>query len=95
MLQDLRFAFRLFVRQRGFFVTTVLTIALGIGLSATVFAVVDGVLFRPLPFEHPERLVGLYGAVRAEQQSTMSVSWPDVVDWRAASRGRKRPVRAT
>ena len=36
MLQDLRFAIRLFARQRGFVATTVLTIALGIGLSATV-----------------------------------------------------------
>ena len=49
MLQDLRFALRLFARQRGFFATAVLTIALGVSLSATVFAVVDGVLFRPLP----------------------------------------------
>lgn len=53
MLQDLRFAFRLFARQRRFFVTAVLTIALGVGLSATVFAVVDGVLFRPLPYSRP------------------------------------------
>ena len=36
MLQDLRFAIRLFARQRGFVATAVLTIALGIGLSATV-----------------------------------------------------------
>ena len=66
MLQDLRFAFRLFARQRGFFITAVLTIALGVGLSATVFAVVDGVLFRPLPYRDPSRLIALYGAVRAE-----------------------------
>jgi predicted permease len=85
MLQDLRFAFRLFARQRGFFVTAVLTIALGIGLSATVFAVVDGVLFRPLPYRDPARLIALYGAVRAEQQWAMSVSLPDLVDWRAAA----------
>ena len=85
MLQDLRFALRLFARQRGFFVTAVLTIALGIGLSATVFAVVDGVLFRPLPYREPSRLVAMYGAVRAEEQWTMSVSQPDLQDWRAAS----------
>jgi putative ABC transport system permease protein len=85
MLQDLRFAFRLFARQRGFFVTAVLTIALGIGLSATVFAVVDGVLFRPLPYRDPSRLVAMYGAVRAEEQWTMSVSQPDLHDWRAAA----------
>lgn len=86
MLQDFRFAIRLFARQRGFFVTAVLTIALGIGLSATVFAVVDGVLFRPLPYRDPSRLIAVYGAVRAESQWTMSVSHPDLVDWRAASR---------
>ncbi len=85
MLQDLRFAFRLFARQRGFFVTAVLTIALGIGLSATVFAVVDGVLFRPLPYQDPTRLIAVYGAARADGQSTMSVSRPDLVDWRAAA----------
>jgi predicted permease len=85
MIQDLRFAFRLFARQRAFFATAVLTIALGVGLSATVFAVVDGVLFRPLPYRDPARLIALYGAVRAESQWTMSVSYPDLVDWRAAS----------
>jgi len=86
MLQDVRFALRLFARQRGFFVTAVLTIALGVGLTATVFAVVDGVLFRPLPYRDPSRLIALYGAVRAQDQWTMSVSYPDLVDWRAASR---------
>jgi hypothetical protein len=45
MRQDVQFALRLFARQRGFFATTVLTIALGVALSSTVFAVVDGVLF--------------------------------------------------
>src|SRR5688572_4910251 len=86
MLQDLRFAVRLFARQRGFFVTAVLTIALGVGLSATVFAVVDGVLFRPLPYRDPSRLVTLFGAVRAEGNTAMPVSLPDLLDWRAAAR---------
>jgi predicted permease len=86
MRQDVQFALRLFARQRGFFAITVLTIALGVALSSTVFAVLDGVLFRPLPYRQPERLVALYGAVRTENQPTMPVSWPDLVDWRASSR---------
>ena len=90
MLQDVRFAFRIFARQRGFFVTAVLTIALGISLSATVFAIVDGVLFRPLPYTDPSRLVAIFGAVRAEQQSAIPVSWPDIVDWRESSRAVER-----
>ena len=85
MLQDLRFAIRLFARQRGFVATAVLTIALGIGLSATVFAVADGVLFRSLPYRDPGRLVAVYGALRGPRpQSTLALSYPDLRDWRAA-----------
>src|SRR5215213_10017009 len=87
MPHDLRFAFRLFARQRAFFVTAVLTIALGIGLSATVFAVVDGVLFRPLPFRDPDRLFAVYATVKADDQWTMSVAYPELLDWRAGAPG--------
>src|ERR1044071_5202321 len=86
MVQDFRFALRQLVRRRTFSVIAIATIALGIGLSATVFSVVDGVLFRPLPYKDPARLVFVYGAVRAEDQYTMSVSVPDFVDWRASAR---------
>ena len=86
MFQDLRFALRLFARQRAFSVTAVLTIALGIGLSATVFAVVDGVLFRPLPYRDPGGLVAVYGVVKgARPQNTLALSYPELGDWRAAS----------
>jgi predicted permease len=84
MLQDLRFAFRLFARQRGFFTTAVLTIALGVGLSATVFAVVDGVLFRPLPYTDPSRLVAVYGTDRATKD-LMAVSPRDLMEWRVGT----------
>ncbi|HEX4565236.1 MAG TPA: ADOP family duplicated permease [Vicinamibacterales bacterium] len=86
MLQDLRFALRLFLRRPRFAAVAIATIALGIVLSATVFALVDGVLFRPLPYREPNRLVAVYGAVRAEGQFTMSASYQDLVDWRAGSR---------
>ena len=84
--RDFKFALRLFAAERVFFLTTVLTIALGVGLAATVFAIVDGVLFRGLPYRDPSRLVALYGAARAEQQLKMPVSVPDLLDWRTTSR---------
>ena len=59
MLSDLRFALRLFRRTPMFAVTTVLTLALGIGANLAVFTIVDAVLFRPLPFPEPDRLVML------------------------------------
>jgi predicted permease len=55
--RDLRFAVRGLVRNPGFAVAAVLTLALGIGANAAVFAVSYGVLFRPLPYVDANRLV--------------------------------------
>src|SRR5690348_16835723 len=56
MLQDLRFALRLFNQHRGYAATAILTVALGVGANAAVFSIADSVLFRPLPFPSADRL---------------------------------------
>src|SRR5687767_14994741 len=57
---DLRFAFRLMTRGPGLTAILVMTLALGIGASTTIFSVVNSVLLKPLPYEQPEQLVRVY-----------------------------------
>jgi predicted permease len=54
---DLRIAVRYLLKAPGFAATAVLMLALGIGATTAIFSVVEGVLLRPLPFPHPEKLM--------------------------------------
>jgi putative ABC transport system permease protein len=60
MVTDLRQALRLLARSRGFAVTTILILALGIGANTAVFSIVRAVLLRPLPYHEPDRVVFLW-----------------------------------
>ena len=60
-IQDVRFGLRTLVKNRGFALTAIVTLALAIGATTAIFSVVNSVLLRPLPFFEPDRLVQIYG----------------------------------
>jgi putative ABC transport system permease protein len=66
--RDVRYGARSLVRNQSFAAAGIATLALGIGATAAIFSLVNGVVFKPLPFAQPERLVQMYGtpAVRGE-----------------------------
>ena len=54
--QNVRHAFRQLKKAPGFSLAVILTLALGIGVNAAVFSLLNGFLLRPLPYPHPEQL---------------------------------------
>jgi len=82
--QDILYAFRTFRKNRGFALTAMLTLALGIGSTSAIFSAINAVLLRPLPFADSDRLVMVYGVARSARGVDMhdSVSYPNFADWR-------------
>ncbi len=79
-LQDLRYAARQLWAARGLTALAVLTLALGIGSNAALYAVLESVLLRPLPYAHADRLV--YIAPRQDAPSFSNTSWLNYRDIR-------------
>src|SRR5688572_26941320 len=59
IVQDLKYGARLLIRQPGFSLVAILTLALGIGVTTAITSVIDAALLHPLPYPRPEELVHL------------------------------------
>src|SRR5262249_30269830 len=82
MGNDVRFAWRLLWKDRGFAATAVLTLAVCIGANAAIFAVVNSVLLQPLPVPHAEQLVHMSNAYPGAggEEGRGSTGVPDYYD---------------
>src|ERR1043166_6215578 len=84
MMNDLRYSIRVLAKSPAFTAIAILTLGLGIGANTSIFSVVNAVLFRPLPYPEPERLITL-----REKTNTFpngAVSYPNYLDWREGQR---------
>ena len=80
--QNVSFALRQLRKNPGFTAVAVITLALGIGANTAVFSVVDAVMLRPLPYDHPEQLVEPE-SMNSKNPVPNPLSYPDFFDWRA------------
>ena len=81
MFSDLRFAFRQLARNPGFSLIAILSLAVGIGATTSVFSIINGALLKPRPYRQPEELVFLTAEKLAGGISNASISGKQFDEW--------------
>ena len=74
LVADLRYGARALLKHPGYALLAVLTLGLGIGANTAIFSVINGVLLKPLPYEHGDRLVLVAAVARRCRASRRSAS---------------------
>jgi putative ABC transport system permease protein len=82
LVQDLRYALRSLIKNPGFTAVAVACLALGIGVNATIFSVVDGVVLRPVQFPDLNRLIVVYSRNHEQRVNLTAPSYQDFKDIR-------------
>ena len=86
LLQDIRYGLRMMLKNPGFTAVAVVALALGIGANTAIFSVINAVLLRQLPYEHPERLVLVWEKFLRQGLDKIPVSAPEFTDYRDQNR---------
>ena len=83
LLQDIRYALRNLSRSKGFATVAILCLGFGVGLNATIFSLIDGVLLKPYPYTDPDRIL-VVGEQRRNTDEA-GLSYLDMRDWKEAN----------
>src|SRR3954463_15415153 len=84
-MTDLRYAFRQLIKSPSFSATAIIALALGIGATTAIFAVIYAFLLRPLPYAEPDKLVMLQSR-GVTNGNDLGVNYLDFLDWQRQSR---------
>jgi predicted permease len=79
--QDLRYGARMLIKNPGFALIAIVTLALGIGVNTALFTVFDAFVLKPLPLKDPDRITTIEGGTREGQRSRL-FSYLDYLDYR-------------
>jgi len=83
--KDLRYALRVLRKSPGFTLTAVGSLALGIGANTAIFCMLNVFLLRPLPFDHPERIVAMFERNVMGDEQQISVAPGNFLEWQSSS----------
>jgi predicted permease len=80
--RDISYSVRILLKSYAFTLVVILTLALGIGANTAIFSFANGILLRPLPYPQSDRLAVLDETALKQGVDSMSVSFPNFLDWR-------------
>jgi len=82
LMSDIRFGFRMLMKRPGITAAAVLCLALGIGVTLTMFTFVSAALIKPLPYDHIESIVWVMETAPKRGFDWLGVAYPNFRDWR-------------
>ena len=81
LIQDLRYGFRMLVKNPLFSAVAILSLALGMGANSTIFSIVDTIILRPLPYREADRLVVVWETHQPRMRNSNRTSMDNFLDW--------------